>query len=397
MNSKTTILALLGATAFNLSAQVAYQGRLTNDHGNPLPNATRSITFKLFENPTGGSSPWSETLQVTTVDGRFSTTLGLLDSSINNEIQTKTYLELQVGSDAPLSPRQQILANPRSLHSLHADTATTATSATNATNAANATNAGNATTAGSATTLTGNIWNSPATARVEVGGSAKVFIGNPAFGNTTMEVKAGHVFVDRDFGFFSSPSGSTAIDAGFDTTSDRAIQFYAEGAARVEVVDDRLRPISNGALFLGDTTHRWVRLYAQDASIHTSDARLKTDIHDLDYGLEEILQIRPTSYRWKNKPEGPTKIGVIAQEIQKIIPEVVDVGDDEDQTLGVAYTDLIPVLINGMQEQQQQIGELKNNNQALEERVKALEQKLTTLVSALEVQEDPTPKTVSLK
>ena len=351
MKSKYLILALLGASALSLSAQIAYQGRLTDDTGAPLSNATRSVTFNLFENSAGGDSAWSEIHQITPVDGRFSVTLGLVDTSINQDIQTHTYLELTVGTDPALSPRQQILASPRSLHALHADTATSAT------------------TAGSATTLTGNKWESPGTAQLKVGGAFKVFVGNPAFGDTTMEVKGGHVFVDRNYGFFSSPDGSTAIDAGFDTDQNRNLILYSGGGPRLTMYGDRIFPTvnstSDSGFQLGQSSHRFYWIWSSVGSIRTSDARLKTNVEDLSYGLDEVMQLRPSSYHWKDNPEGPTSIGLIAQELQEVIPEAVTVGDDKDKMLGVTYTDLIPVLINAVQEQQEQIETLKKQIESL--------------------------------
>jgi len=46
---------------------------------------------------------------------------------------------------------------------------------------------------------------------------------------------------------------------------------------------------------------------------------------------------------------------LVAQEVKEVVKEVVIVGDDENQTLGLNYSELIPVLIKGMQEQQKQI------------------------------------------
>jgi soluble P-type ATPase len=46
---------------------------------------------------------------------------------------------------------------------------------------------------------------------------------------------------------------------------------------------------------------------------------------------------------------------LVAQEVKEVVKETVIVGDDENQTLGLNYSELIPVLIKGMQEQQKQI------------------------------------------
>ena len=76
--------------------------------------------------------------------------------------------------------------------------------------------------------------------------------------------------------------------------------------------------------------------------------------------------MKPVSFEWKKRPEAGTKLGLIAQDIRSIIPEVVMteeiVYSEEDPSsyekksldrLGVYYSDLIPVLIQAIQEQQE--------------------------------------------
>jgi hypothetical protein len=67
--------------------------------------------------------------------------------------------------------------------------------------------------------------------------------------------------------------------------------------------------------------------------------------------------MEPVSYNWKNNP-AMQKIGLIAQEVKKIVPEVVT-GDENKEMLGMNYSELVPVLINAIKEQQAQIEDLK--------------------------------------
>ncbi|MEP6514023.1 MAG: tail fiber domain-containing protein [Parafilimonas sp.] len=57
--------------------------------------------------------------------------------------------------------------------------------------------------------------------------------------------------------------------------------------------------------------------------MNTSDARGKTNIRDLNYGLKDIMKLRPVKFNWKNNADEGDKLGVIAQEIKKVLPEVV--------------------------------------------------------------------------
>jgi len=100
-----------------------------------------------------------------------------------------------------------------------------------------------------------------------------------------------------------------------------------------------------------------------------SDRKLKKNITELDYGLNEILQLKPSRYLMKEENEGdPTHIGLIAQDVQPILPEVVHecLEDDNTTTLMLSHIGFIPVLIRAIQQQQQHI-------QNLEERLRTLE------------------------
>jgi len=121
--------------------------------------------------------------------------------------------------------------------------------------------------------------------------------------------------------------------------------------------------------------------------IHASDRRLKKDIETLPYGLSEILQLQPKAYNWKDRDQDHKSLGLIAQEVQPIISEVVSKTDDAQQTLGISYTELIPVLINAIKEQQEIINKLKaqvNTDQATITNQQEMMQALLIRVKAIE-------------
>ena len=84
---------------------------------------------------------------------------------------------------------------------------------------------------------------------------------------------------------------------------------------------------------------------------HYSDKRLKRDIENISYGLKDILKLRPTEYFWKDKEQEHKSLGLIAQEVDQVIKNVVTY-EEEKERYGVSYTELIPVLIKAIQEQQ---------------------------------------------
>ena len=92
----------------------------------------------------------------------------------------------------------------------------------------------------------------------------------------------------------------------------------------------------------------------------TSDIRLKTNIQPIGDPIGKVKQIEGVSFNWKkdNKPA----LGVIADQVEKILPELVH-GDDPKT---VNYNGLIGLLIETVKEQQNQIDELKDRISKLE-------------------------------
>jgi methyl-accepting chemotaxis protein len=76
-----------------------------------------------------------------------------------------------------------------------------------------------------------------------------------------------------------------------------------------------------------------------------SDERYKKDIADIPDSLEKVLAIHGVTYKWIDEERygSETQIGVIAQEIEKVVPEVVTTGSDGVKR--VRYSDLVPLLI----------------------------------------------------
>lgn len=120
-------------------------------------------------------------------------------------------------------------------------------------------------------------------------------------------------------------------------------------------------------LFDGTTT------IAGDLNIN-SDARLKANIISLGATLSKLLQIDGKTYTMKKDTKNKPKIGLLAQEIETVFPELVS---ETNNIKSVNYQGLVPVLINAIKEQQQEIERLKKQ----EERLRLLEQKVNTLLN----------------
>ncbi|MFC7669408.1 tail fiber domain-containing protein [Hymenobacter humi] len=124
---------------------------------------------------------------------------------------------------------------------------------------------------------------------------------------------------------------------------------------------------------------RWNKVFTVNGTVQTSDARLKTNITGLGYGMSTVMALRPVRYAWKKTPNQTNKIGFIAQELQKVVPEVVSVGTDANQTLGVNYAELVPVLVKALQEQQAQLDTMRGRAEKAEAAVQSFESRLRAL------------------
>ena len=137
-------------------------------------------------------------------------------------------------------------------------------------------------------------------------------------------------------------------------TNDRLVIINSDGGTLMSIH-------GNGDVFVTGTL------------THASDKRLKSDIEKIQFGLNEILQLNPVQYNWKNQAKKANKsLGLIAQEVQPIIRNIVSENKvkNEEHALGVSYTELIPVLVKAIQEQQDLINDQKtkldNQNSKIE-------------------------------
>jgi molecular chaperone GrpE (heat shock protein) len=115
----------------------------------------------------------------------------------------------------------------------------------------------------------------------------------------------------------------------------------------------------------------------------SSDVRLKENIKTLDNSLDKILKLRGVTFTWKANPEYGTRIGFIAQEFEKIIPEL-SFTNPVDGYKGINYAEVTAVLVEAVKEQQKQIealkaenSQLKADNNGFENRLKKLENMIT--------------------
>ena len=128
------VISLISATLQAWSAvppMINYQGKLTGADGRPIADGAYAVTFAIYPVPIGGVALWSETNTAVQVKGGlFNVLLGsVINLPANIFDAPDRFFGVQVGTDAEMTPRQQIASVPFAVRAESADTATKATQA----------------------------------------------------------------------------------------------------------------------------------------------------------------------------------------------------------------------------------------------------------------------------
>jgi len=136
-------------------------------------------------------------------------------------------------------------------------------------------------------------------------------------------------------------------------------KFYVNGNTGIKTTDPtqaldvngnaRIRSIGSGA-YAGVVN----RTADGTLTTATSDGRLKENVQTLTKSLEKVMQLHGVTFTWKKNPEYGTRIGFIAQEFEKVIPELVFT-NEVDGYKGINYAEVSAVLVEAIKEQQKQI------------------------------------------
>ena len=187
------------------------------------------------------------------------------------------------------------------------------------------------------------------------------------FGNST-----GSVSNDGGWNGRVNVAGSSHARLDVKSVSDGIITtMYAHtghGAGKIGTMSSHPIQFMTGGTTRGQVNSKGVLHMASDivGFWDFSDRRLKTNIKPLENNLEKVMSLHPVSYQWKEGDrKGRTNIGLIAQEVEEIVPEVVREQErlEEGSTKTyktVDYEHLVSVLIGAVKEQQEQINELKS-------------------------------------
>lgn len=214
--------------------------------------------------------------------------------------------------------------------------------------------------------------------------------GNVGIGTTSpgakLHVAGGDVKLDNNQGLFFGPATNNGI-TGNDT--DDTLTLRTANADRIT--------IKGSQVAIGTSDPKSYKLYVKGSlnvegqihqyeSVFTSDRKFKNNIKPVTYALSKVTRMEGVSYNWKTdeyKDRGFSEgrhYGVIAQEIEKVLPEIVR--EDHNGDKAVAYTELIPILIEAVKEQQKMIEDQKVKIAALEFEQQAMKEQ-QAMVSAL--------------
>lgn len=218
-----------------------------------------------------------------------------------------------------------------------------------------------------------NAFNDAGNANIPLELNASKFLfstGNVGIGTSNPSAKLhvyGPAYIDRIYGGEINGSGNFHLDSR--AGGSVFLNWYAGSGGVI---------IGNGSAGYGPI--------AASAFNNYSDIRLKKNVEPLKNGLDLIDQLTAIRFDWINPNESKRRqVGVIAQEVQKVLPELVTV-DPKTELLSVNYPGLVAPLIQAVRElyhnwieDHARIQTLEERNAHLEERLKNLEQRLESM------------------
>jgi hypothetical protein len=186
-----------------------------------------------------------------------------------------------------------------------------------------------------------------------------------AMGNSTTASDYGSLVIGQ---YNSSGSTVTSDATSFDTANTA---FVIGNGASYGSRSDAFKVMFNGDATVGND------LTVSGDVVINSDMRLKANILSLGSTLYKLLQIDGKTYTMKRDATKKQKIGLLAQDIEKVFPELVV---ENKGVKSVNYQGLVPVLINALKEQD---GKMKEQDAKMIEQEKRLE-RLEAIISNMD-------------
>ena len=181
-------------------------------------------------------------------------------------------------------------------------------------------------------------------------------------------------------------SNISTLNTNILTTSTFNVSTMISNASNTITVRGSVFPSADITYGLGSGSFRFTTVYASGGVITTSDSSEK-DLILLPYGLNEVMQVKTIMYKWKSQALLPdtdlTKhfqyYGICADQLSAIFPELV-YNEDPNVPMQLNYSELIPVVIKAIQEQNDSIQQLHTQTQ----KINKLELELSSIKSQIE-------------
>jgi hypothetical protein len=190
-------------------------------------------------------------------------------------------------------------------------------------------------------------FNTAGSERARIDSSGRLLVGASSFTLNTTNFTAGSAYVDNSL-FIGNTSGTGSRNCRLDTFTDEFFIVWADG----------------------NTDNNSIKYaYGGTAWVNTSDETLKDIIEPITNAVSKVCSLRSVIGKFKNEEEGVRHPFLIAQDVQAVLPEAVYINksrvEGEPDTLGVGYTDVIPLLVAAIKEQQALITQLQADVAAL--------------------------------
>jgi len=336
------ILAALSMLSVSVSAQEPpgtitfnFQGRLNNSAGQPVPDGNYQMRFFIYADSVGGTPLWTELHSAVPVAGGFfGLDLGsVVPCSLGIPSLDNIFVATQIGTAPPMPRRLRISTAPNS---------------------------------GVARRIYGDLESSPGALKFLDDGSEYMGVEpspwNPG-GSLKMYGASGAASLE-----IASDGSASFLDDGSEYMGVEPSPFHFGGdlVMRDATGGQTIILSSLGNISIGTSSISNILTVRQNATADPiadawtvySSRRWKTNIQPLQGSLDKVMRLNGVSFDWTEG--GKHDIGLIAEDVGQVVPEVVAYEDNGVDAKSVDYARLVALLIEGMKEQQKTINELKS-------------------------------------